>query len=313
MKKNDQLIKQRISLVEIGSFDEDDIKLLLIEIREKLKGETFLREICDFIAHSNRNQGICHKKVDVRYAKLKLVDENTEKILTPEFIEKNKTKPESFFTDVMLNYIQSEKIERNLFELLIISGIDDIEDNLFTKYYQLNRKQVKRLITKAYKLDNGNYIPKSTLSKTQFAFIDDLLKFIRGTVTGKPAFTEKEIINDFIVGLKRLSSEIGYQADIEKIKKSSADLIICIISLLHDSTFKLFDGNIGTGFMSLHPRNNEPEICLMSNSGKYTFPLITTKIKASDYIDCELDMLNEYEFEKLPWNHCIRIENKLKL
>ena len=139
MLKKEQKIKQRITAIEMGSFDEDDVKLLLIEIREKLKGETFLREICDFVAHSDRNKGICHKKVDVRYAKLKLVEENTKRTLTPDFIEKNKDKSERFFTDAMLNYIQAAKIEKELFELLILSGIDDIENELFLQYYKLNK------------------------------------------------------------------------------------------------------------------------------------------------------------------------------
>lgn len=314
MLKKEQKIKQRITAIEMGAFDEDDVKLLLIEIREKLKGETFLREICDFVAHSDRNKGICHKKVDVRYAKFKLVEENTERILTSDFIEKNKDKPERFFTDAMLNYIQAEKIEKELFELLILSGIDDIENELFLQYYNLNKNQVKRLITKAYRLDKGFYIPKTTLYESEFAIIDDLLKFIRGTITGKPAFTEKEIFSDLILGLKRLSTELNYKPDLDKIKKNKADLIVCIISLLHDSTFKLFDGTTGIGFISLHPRDNEPEICLMSYAGKFTLPLITTEIKANNYIDCEIDDLKGYEFKKLPWNNCFRNEqNKLKL
>ncbi len=76
MQKKEQKIKERILHIENGLFDEDDIKLLLIEIREKLKDETFLKEICHFVAHSERNSGICHKKVDVRYAKLKFIKDN---------------------------------------------------------------------------------------------------------------------------------------------------------------------------------------------------------------------------------------------
>lgn len=234
--------------------------------------------------------------------------------MTPDFIEKNKTKPERFFTDAMLSYIQPEKIKKDLFELLILSGIDDIDNELFLKYYKLNKKQVKSLVTKAYKLYCGNYIPKTTLSQTDFTLLNDLLKFIRGTITGKPAFTEKEIINDFNIGLKRLCAKINYRADFDKIEKNKDDIIVCIISLLDDSTFKLFDGTNGIGFISVHPRDNDPEICLMSHTGKYTLPLISTEIKARNYIDCERDEIMEYEFKKLPWNSCIRNEsNKLKL
>jgi hypothetical protein len=160
----------------------------------------------------------------------------------------------------------------------------------------------------------GFYIPKTTLSKTDFAIIDDLMKFIRGTITGKPAFTEKEIFNDLILGIKRLSTGFNYKPDLDKILKNKADLIVCIISLLHDSTFKLFDGTTGIGFISLHPRDNEPEICLMSHAGKFTLPLITTEIKAHNYIDCEINELMGFEFKKIPWNISFRNElNKLKL
>jgi len=312
MQKIDSKIIQRISKIESGTFDEDDVKLLLIEIREKLKGETFLKEICHFVAHSDRDKGICHKKVDVRYAKFKFFDVHTKKVLTTEFMEKNKGKPERFFTDTMLGYIKSDKIEKELFELLILSGIDDIENELFQTYYKLTKKQVKQLITNAYRLDFGFYIPKSTLTQKEFLIIDDLLKFIRGTITGKPAFTGKDIFNDLLNGLKRLSSEIQYKTNYDKIKKNKSDIIVCIISLLHDSTFKLFDGTIGTGFISLHPREDELEICLMSVASKYTLPLITTEINASDYLDS--DNIKEYEFKKLPWCNCIRDkDNKLKL
>ncbi len=314
MQKIDSKIIQRISKIESGTFDEDDVKLLLIEIREKLKGETFLKEICHFVAHSDRDKGICHKKVDVRYAKFKFVDEHTKKVLTTEFMEKNKGKPERFFTDTMLGYIKSDKIEKELFELLILAGIDDIENELFQKYYKLTKKQVKRLIINAYRLDIGFYIPKTTITQKEFLIIDDLLKFIRGTITGKPAFTGNEIFNDLLNGLKRLSSEIQYKMDYGKIKKNKSDVIVCIISLLHDSTFKLFDGTIGNGFISLHPRENEPEICLMSEANKYTLPLITTDISACDYLDSNEIKMKEYEFKKLPWCNCIRDkDNKLKL
>ena len=41
MHKKQQKIKDRIRQIENGVFDEDDVKLLLIEIREKLKEEAF--------------------------------------------------------------------------------------------------------------------------------------------------------------------------------------------------------------------------------------------------------------------------------
>ncbi|RTY67118.1 hypothetical protein [Flavobacterium sp. LB2P53] len=314
MQKKEQKIKERILHIENGLFDEDDIKLLLIEIREKLKDETFLKEICHFVAHSERNSGICHKKVDVRYAKLKFIKDNQIQILTKDFIEENKHQPESFFSDAVLNnYFKTEKIDKKLFELIILSGIDDIENALFLKYYKLNKTQVKKLVSNSYKKDNGYYITKTTLNQHEFFFLDDLLKFIRGTITGKPAFTQKEIIDDFTKGLKKLSTELDHKLDLKKIQEHKNDLIVCILSLLHDSTFTLFDGMIGSGFLSITTDVN-PRICLKSEAGNFILPLITTEIKAQNYIDSDIEEITKFGFRKLPWYNCIRNDKgELKL
>jgi len=113
MQKIDSKIIQRISKIESGTFDEDDVKLLLIEIREKLKGETFLKEICHFVAHSDRDKGICHKKVDVRYAKFKFVDEHTKKVLTTEFLEKIKKNQKGFLRIRCLVILSQTKLKKN--------------------------------------------------------------------------------------------------------------------------------------------------------------------------------------------------------
>lgn len=314
MLKKEQKIKERILHIENGNFDEDDVKLLLIEIREKLKEETFLREICHFVAHSDRETGICHKKVDVRYAKFKFIEDAQKEILTKDFIEINKDKPERFFTDAILNsYLKTEKVEKSLFKLLILSGIDDIRNDLFLKFYKMNKSQVTKFVSNSYKEVNGYYITKTTLKENEFIFIDDLLKFIRGTITGNSAFTQNEIIDDFIRGLKKLSSELNHKLDLKKIQEHKNDLIICILSLLHDSTFKLFDGKTGFGFLSI-TKDANPKICLNSEAGSFFLPLITTEIDVQSYIDSNIDEIKKFEFKKLPWCNCIRNDKgQLKL
>jgi hypothetical protein len=309
MQKTQQKIIERIKLIEDDLFDEDTIKLLLIEIREFLKHETFLKEICHFVAHPERDSGICHKKIDSRYAKLKFIEENTKKVLTPEFIETNKDKPESFFMDAILGYIKTDKIDEQIFKLLIIGGIEDIDNNLFLKHYNLNKKRVKDLISKSYFLHNKEYQIQPSLSDMEWRRMDSLLKFIRGTITGKPAFSQEEIFNDFIRALKKLGSDIGYICDTKKIKVQEKNIIVCILAILHDSKFKLFDNTFGSGVLSVHPKDSNEVLCLMSNSGKTTIPLIMTKIKGLDFIATTIDQLRKYEFEELPWNRCVRDKN----
>lgn len=315
MSKGEQKIIERIQSIENDEHDEDTIKLLLIEIREKLKKETILKEICHFVAHTDREKGICHKKVDVRYAKLKFVGDNTKALLTEEFVQKNIDKPERFFTDTMLNYINTDKIEESIFKLIILSGIDDIRSDLFLKYYKLNCKQVKEFILKSYTLKNGYYEINTTLSIKQYILLDDILKFIRGTITGDPVFNQKEIATDFMNAIKKLCKELKYDINIEKINTQLDSIIISILALIHDATFKLFDGSIGVGYLSVHPKHDYQVICYMSNGGNCAMPLITTEINALDFIDVKSnDELEPYELKELPWNYCKRDQKgKLKL
>lgn len=53
-----------LNKVEDGNFDQDDIKILLIDIRELTGGaEADLREIANFIAHPKRNRGLVFKEL----------------------------------------------------------------------------------------------------------------------------------------------------------------------------------------------------------------------------------------------------------
>lgn len=79
MKHVIKLYNRILSLNKL-EFSEDDVKLFLIEIREELITQKFLREICDFVAHPKRSRGICHSRVDSRYAKMKFNKEGAKNI-----------------------------------------------------------------------------------------------------------------------------------------------------------------------------------------------------------------------------------------
>ena len=309
MKKTDVNIVRRIKAIENSTFTEDDVKLLLIEIRERLQKNRFLTEVCHFVAHSERDKGICHKKIDVRYAKLKFIEENIQSKLTQDFIRENKDKPQRFFTDTMLDFIRTEKIEKSLFELIILGGIDDLENEMLSKFYKTNKKQVKLLVTNVYELFNGYYLIKKSIDRKQFLYIDDLLKFIRGTVTGKPAFYSHDIKNDFIRAIKKLSVELKHNLNIRDFHKNIDDVILTIITLLQDAQFNLFDGETGRSFMVLHPNDNGSEIYLMGRAGKFSMPLIGTNLKAEKYLNKNNIEIENDNLSEIPWTNIYRKEN----
>lgn len=314
MTKHEQKIIERVAAIENGTFDEDSLKLLLIEIREHLKGTTILKEMCHFVAHSKRDTGICHRSVDVKYIKWKLLEDNLpalQRLMT----EENRDKPESFFTDAWLGYINPLKIDKTIFELLILGGIDEVGDELLLEHYKLNKRQVKQFAVESYSLIDGYYVYNRISDIRRFVQLDDLLKFIRGTITGTPAIVHTDIINDFYKGIVNLTKKLHYKCDLQKIKSKKKDLVVAFLSLLHDSSFQLYDGNSARGFLSMHPDKDGPTLCLMSNTGGRLFiPLITTDIKAEDYIEFADGEMEQWIQQELPWNICKRdATGKLRL
>ena len=313
-------LNKKFEKIESRTFDEDDIKLMLIEIRDYLKKETFLREICDFIAHPSRNKGICHNRINSRYAKQKFVKEGMEQLTRDGTFEKNKDKSWSFFSEKILGYIQTEQIDKTLFEIIILEGLDEISDTLYLKHYDLNKNQVRNLILRSYTKEKGYYNLSSPISDSEFRLIDDLLKFIRGTITGKSAFEQDDIEVDLIKAISTLTSRESINLDATKIKEAIDEIIVCILAILHTTQFLLFDDTTAFSYLSVHPLSNGRKntdkfsLCLMANAGNFSFPVVMTKIDAINYIETASASLAEWNLKSIPWVFAKRDnENKLKL
>ena len=295
--------QKRLETIEKDSFDEDDIKLLLIEIRDFLQGESILREICDFIAHPKRNQGICHKRIDSRYAKQAFAKKRTDELTNEKVFQNNLDKPWSFFSDKILDYIDTNKIERKLFETIIKEGIEEIDDELFQQHYGLSKNEVRSIVSRFYTLDRNEYYLKEGLSEKSYLFIDDLLKFIRGTFTGKSAFDQAEIEKDILNAIDRLTKKLAINIDLNNIKKHLQDIVVCILCIVHDTDFVLFDKKIGKSYMSIHPAkdNSAFNLGLVVNTDNFIFQVISTSIDIKSYVEKIDNELDEYSMRPIPW------------
>ena len=307
-------LNQRLRLVSENSFIEDDIKLLLIEIRDYLQNESILREVCDFIAHPKRNKGICHSRIDSRYAKQMLAKKRTEELISEGLFEKNREKPWNFFSDQILDYIQTDRIERKLFETVIIEGINEIDEALFQKYYRLKKDEVKSTISKSYVQNKKEYLLRDGLSKSDYFLIDDLLKFIRGTFTGKSAFDQREIEDDLMNAILRLKSLYSLDIDMMHLKSALPDLIVCILCIIHDTDFILFDNTKAKSYLSVHEHGESGvfNIGLAINADNFIFQIISTSIPALNYIPIGDTNMEEFTLKPLPWC-CAKRDDQSKL
>lgn len=116
--------------------------MLLIEIRDLLTNESFLREVANFIAHPDREIGLCHITLNSRYAKkMKFSKEGLQWLLHSGTFLKNSDKPYSFFSNQILDYIQAVKIKRDLFK----KDYKRYQMLFSRKHYKINKDEVRQL------------------------------------------------------------------------------------------------------------------------------------------------------------------------
>lgn len=306
---------------ESQTFDEYDVKVFLIDIREFLKEESFLREVADFVAHPERNKGICHQAADSRYARMKMINIGGKKLIDEKIFENNLNKPDRFFSDQVLNYIDIKKISKTDYLLFIQNSLEDIKEELLIENYKLTKKDIQGLLNKYYSKLNGYYILKPLPQKT-FLFLEDLLKFLRGTITSQGVITQVHITRDIKSAIKNLNKLPGVFLNVNLIDEIIEPMIVCIIALLHDCTFIMYDGSEAKSFLSIHGQNlntaiNPPmfeyfTLTLMINTDYFRFPILTTNIRYENYVE-STSSPEGLNLNPIPWIYTKRVGNKLLL
>lgn len=351
--------------IEAKEFDENTIRTLLITSREYLKYDGLIKELAHFIAHPKRNRGIFHKKVNTRYAKLKLVDEQH---LKNDFkITKETTEEE--LSDYMLGGISIEKIDSKLFNILYRDGLDDLSESHLIKYTGFTKKQAEKYLNDSYiKIENHYYLkvlktekmisllqelPKEkadkekelnesieqslALTKKIRQSVDSLQKVIRGAIKFTSVFETSSLSEDF----KNNFEKILYQFEINQkytdiIEDNIQEILVCLMTLMHDSTFEFYDKNIATVHLCSYYENNrieQKEIHIPSNEllydygvlalyisyefgGKSNFyPLFVSEIKLKNHISRKdfIDKNINDSISKIPWISAKRYDKKLRL
>lgn len=290
--KEKKSIQQFLEKFRLNTFIENDIKLFLIEVREYLKEETFLRELADFIAHGTRNQGLCFTAVISRHKRMNSYKKRVNELMNSGFVEENKDKPESFFSRKFLDYIDFKKISNKDFKVYITDALEDIDEEFLYEQTRYKKTYIKNLISSSYKREKGFHVLKLNLTKKEVFIMDELLLFIRGAVTTKAVFTQDEIIKDFKVISSKFDKEILISP---KWKQASNDLMVCIIAMLHDRRFKLDEDDVANcylnvendnpNFEDLRYENKEWKLNVNVSADNFGFPIITTNINPEHYIN----------------------------
>lgn len=106
------------------------------------------------------------------------------------------------------------------------------------------------------------------------------MKFIRGTITGKPAFEQSEIIQEINKAVKEFCIRYSFVPIILS-DEALDDLVLCILCILHNATFELFDGAKGLSFLSVE-KNQQAEdqstLSLYAQTENFSFPIISSDL-----------------------------------
>jgi hypothetical protein len=326
-------ITRCLTAIENDTFDEDTVRTLLIVSREHVKGDGLIKELAHFVAHSDRDKGMFHRKVNCRYTKMKLMDEQSSK---PDFPEIAKTfKSASDYSDYLLGAVNLEKIDSKLFKILYEDGLEDLPDDHIKVRTNMTKAEVSTFFKEFYVEKDGffylktgktefmiNLIKKSGLVPTSEieesmriaresvekinSQLDHIQKVIRGDILYAAVFdaatfkkeiktTISNVINKFQIDRKYLKA----------VDQKSDEIMLCVMTLLHDSTFRFYDNKKSRNFLGiyLHP-NPEAEnvpgydrsrslyengmLCLFS-SGKQsvTFPVVVSDLPVKKYLSHE--------------------------
>lgn len=277
-------IKNYISKIQDNSFDETTILGLLITIRESVE-QPELREICDFIAHTQRNKGIFFDIIKSRYLRLMACQEcikisienyNNQKIDWESFVNQN------------IDYDFYNCIDKDYFNSVFLIGIEDLPKDFFADYLKDSKKNIKNKIKNSYKLENAVY----NLVKNNNYEFKILLHKIQTTIKFTPIFDEQKIIEQLIQNIKKVTNNKEWA---KSIRTYSKDIFICIICLLHDISF-VKDKNIqvGTSFISVKNK----KICLICSSdikGQFYYNLLLSSSNVEDYLESKTLKYDDYD------------------
>lgn len=221
-------IRSLVKKIDEGSFSQDDILLLLINIRDLIENnDSFTKELAHFIAHPERSRGVCYDDMNLRAVILNLMAGQLKLLSTPAEI---------------LN------IKKNLYDIIFNIGLQkwiNREPAIVGKNKISERKSIKSLVDNFYDFDKST---QSYRLKNPANF-NQVIKIVNNCVNNLstyPIIAIEEVIKQFNADVKTVFKK--HIADVQyrdSILNCANDISMCIFSLFQDAQFQIFNGDQG--------------------------------------------------------------------
>ncbi len=219
-RSKDELISC-IKKIDNSTYDEKDIVVFLRNVRPLFSDQELIWELASFIAHPEpRDRGIFHKNMDVVYAQLLYVHANVEQ-----------------------RKLQLLRIEKNVFETFILGSINAFDNKKLLNKFNKNKKDCLKIVKEKYKKEGDFFVIQDMID---FNAIFPIIWMCTATMEIKKVIENQSLIKQIQYVLKELKPLLNIEYDERVIiDREKNNLIVCIMCLLHSSSLKLFDNEIG--------------------------------------------------------------------
>ncbi len=374
-----QGLRDCFSKIQHRTFDEITIRALLILCREYLPKDSLVRELAHFVAHPDRDQGMFHKKINNRYAKWRLARDQVRKIDDDKTLL-DSLKTEDDISDLLLGGVNVESVDANLFEIIYFDGLEDMPADHLKKHTGYTKQNALQKLRKYYKKEGKYYVLnrtvihdelKTTMFKryniAQFGAemieeinshldnaaeakqyveavvrdLDKLQQVIRGTIEFKSVFKQVDLFNEMAAGIKSVIQTFELSTDyLGYVRKNQDEIMLCIMTLLHDAKFYFYDKTTANIFLCLYidaPLKLSQDDLKKRGTASFAYdksvialyltyeigkqqmsiPLFVSNLKAKDYLPFEKfsDFYKgvDQELQPIPWFTAERSDIKLIL
>lgn len=196
--------------------------MLLIDIRELVDQNSFTRELAHFIAHPERDKGLCYDDLNLRALVLNQQTPNKRVFTSP---------------------LDLFSIQKRVFDIITGVGINGL-----AKSKSLNKAEASKLrgiFMNDYELDKktGSFNIKNQANfNTIVGVVDEILSVLRTYPIIEPAEMIRQLNGDIKKIFNKFNPALTYP---DVILRNADDIVVCIFCLFQDSMFKIFDGSQG--------------------------------------------------------------------
>ncbi len=220
-KKLSESIIRNLNRIRDRTFEDENIRLFLIDIRQYCRHRIELYEVANFLAHPDkRDRGISLEFIDRFYIQLQ----------------------------VAFNVISLDKINKKVYEVMLstVAESDSLRVQMVTG---MTSNEGIAFIKTAYAQTDAifqlqNLAEALTLEKLFIAAMTSKVP--------KPALTQDNLIADLFLTVREISKKLNIE-DVysAKILEYSDEILLCFYCNLHDMRLKLYDGQLVSGHLSV--------------------------------------------------------------